>query len=402
MQEPERRASDVARRDRHSLLPAEYAGDSVEALAAENTVGTGFYLFVLALLAAICASLPFVRIPITVQSTGVLRPVVERHEVRAHGHGVVKRIAVSPGDSVRPGEDLVTIEGYGIDIRAGALRTEREQLERQVRDLVRLTRSTPGVVISPTLETGRYRRSYAGHRQAVDLHEARIAFAETELRRAEQLVARGVAPRSAVDELSHRRDQETSALAILHENARSGWEAELAELLARVRAIRTQEEALEVERGSMNLAAPVRGTIEQLAAISPGSAVRAGELIAVISPDTTLVGIVAADDRVAALVEPGDSVRLDLAAFPASEWGYLPATVLETPVDAAPVEGAPVYPLRVALLRDHLALPGGRRGELRKGMGFRAGFRVAERSLWAILRDGVNDRMDPGRNPSPR
>lgn len=402
MRESESRTSRAARREGPALPPAEYVADSVEALAEENTVGTGFYLFLLALLAAICASLPFIHIPITVQSAGVLRPVVERHEIRAHGDGVVTRIGVALGDSVWPGDDLVTIEGYGIEIRAGALRTEREQLERQARDLVRLTRSAPGGVISPTLETGRYRRSFAGHRQAVDLHEARIAFAETELRRAEQLVARGVAPRSAADELSHRRNQEARALAILHENARSGWEAELAELLARVRAIRTQEEALEVERGSMNLVAPVRGTVEQLSAISPGSAVRAGELIAVISPDTTLVGIVAASDRVAALIEAGDSVRLDLAAFPASEWGYLPATVLETPVDAAPIEGGAVYPVRVALLRDHLTLAGGRRAHLRKGMGFRAGFRVAERSLWDILRDGVDDRMDPGRNPSPR
>lgn len=388
--------------DRLPLQPAEYAADSIEALTAEHTVGTGLYLFVLALLAATCAALPFVRIPITVQSAGVLRPVVERHEVRTRSDGVIAMISIGLSDSVRPGDLLVTIDGYGLDVRERALRAEREELERQIRDLVRLTRSEPGVVIGTALETGRYRRSYAGHREAVELQSARVAFAETELRRAAQLVARGVAPRNSVDDPLHRRDQEAHALAILQESARSGWEAELADLVSRSRAIRTEEEALAVERTAMNITAPVRGTVEHLSAISPGSAVRAGELIAVISPDTTLVGVVAASDRVAALVAPGDSVRLDVAAFPASEWGFLPATVLESPVDAAPIEGRPVYPLRVALAREHLALPGGRRGELRKGMGFRASFRIAERSAWAMLRNDVSDRIDPRRNPSPR
>jgi hypothetical protein len=95
------------------------------------------------------------------------------------------------------------------------------------------------------------------------------------------------------------------------------------------------------------------------------------------------------------LIRPGGPVRIQVDAFNYNDWGFVTGRVREISQDFV-VEGQqPVFRVRVALDATELRLKNGFRGELRKGMTLRARFVVAERSLFQLLRDDLNDWLNP-------
>jgi multidrug efflux pump subunit AcrA (membrane-fusion protein) len=58
-------------------------------------------------------------------------------------------------------------------------------------------------------------------------------------------------------------------------------------------------------------------------------------------------------------------------------------------------EKTPVYRVRFQMNERKLKLPNGFSGELKKGMGFQARFKVCSRTLWQLLYEKVDDWVNP-------
>jgi HlyD family secretion protein len=141
--------------------------------------------------------------------------------------------------------------------------------------------------------------------------------------------------------------------------------------------------------------APIDGTVTELRSLSSGSFVEAGEELALISPSTEFVGEVYVAPKDIGLIRRGGRVRVLVDAFNYTEWGFITGTVTEISGDIRVIDSAPVFLVRCALDRSQLALHNGVRGELRKGMSFRARFAIAERSLFQLLYDDVDAWLNP-------
>lgn len=381
-----------------SLPPPTFARDSVEALLAEHgTGGSRLYLLLILVVGAAVAALPLVEVPVTLRASGVLRPLVEKHEIRAAADGLVQEVLVRQNQRVRRGQPLVRTRPTGAAERAAALRLERESILELVHDLERLTGSA-GELASDELRTGRYRLSLEHHQAALAQHGILVRHLERETARIAPLVDRGVLPRADLDDQAFELARERQAGAIIRRRALMEWEIELSELRARLSRVRAQEELLRAETAVAELTAPVDGTVEQLAALSPGSRVSGGDRVAVISPDTTVVAIAYAAARVAALLAPGDRARVEVEAYPPSEWGVASGRVTEIAADAVQVDGRLVFPFTIELDSAYLTLPNGRRGDLRKGMALQARFTLARRTIWALLREDISDWLEPARS----
>jgi multidrug efflux pump subunit AcrA (membrane-fusion protein) len=378
-----------------SLPPAELVGDSVEALLAERGAGgSALYLLLLLIVSAAVAALPLVEVPVTLRAPGLLRPAIEKHEIRAAGDGMVLEILVRENEHVRRGQPLLRTSRAGITERAAGVRAERAAAMDLARDLERLTGSGGRIAVT-ALRTRRYRLSLQQHLADLGEHAARLGHLEREAERAAELTARGLLPLLELEERELGVDLERRRGAMLTRSAVLGWERELAELRTRLARLRTEEEVLRAEARLAEITAPVAGTLEQLSPLSTGSVVSAGDRIAVISPDTAVVAVVYADARVAALLAPGARARLELEAYPAAEWGVATGRVMEIAADAVELDGELVFPLTIELDAPRLALPNGRSGELRKGMALQARFTLVRRTLWELLRDDLGDWLDP-------
>jgi multidrug efflux pump subunit AcrA (membrane-fusion protein) len=136
---------------------------------------------------------------------------------------------------------------------------------------------------------------------------------------------------------------------------------------------------------------PVRGTLEEVVSLSPGSFVRAGTRLAVVSPDRDLVAEVLVAQSDMGFIRLGEPVLLRVHAFNAREWGVLEGRVESIGGDVFESGAGPVFRVRATMDRSFLELPNGQRGLLRKGMTLEARFLVTRRTLFQLLGDRVQD-----------
>lgn len=380
-----------------TILPAQLARDSVEALLAERGSPVPIlYRLILLLVLTGAGLLPVVRVPVWVKSPGIVRPAVEKHEVRAGVTGTVASVRVREYQRVDRGEVIATLHLGPLEARDSQLARQTAEARQGVRDLEGLL-SAGSIAALPEgrLLTSRYRLERAHLLETLREQRQRAEQAAREEERARALLARDLLPRAEMERLAAAGERERIAADLLVQRVRREWETSLALQREALRELEARAEELRRQRELHSIVSPVEGTVEQLARVSPGSLVQAGEAVAVVSPGTAFIAEVLVSPREIGLLREGAPVRMRVDAFPSSDWGFLAGHVAEVPADVVLVDRAPRYRVKVALHARSLSLPDGTPGELRKGMTLEARFVLAERTLWQLLRDDVHDWLAP-------
>jgi len=384
------------------LYPPHLLDDSLEQHLARHAVrGRPVYVALLLALGAALALLPVVRVRVSVRGQGLIRPVTEKHEARARVSGVVERILVREGEAVLAGDSMAIVRSSSIEAQARLLRARVSEEQHAIADLARLTaregRSPPdaGVFL-----TARYREEsiQTAHERAE--RALAVERAEGELARMRGLFDRRFASPSDVEAREFDLARARSDAALLEQRTRSRWESELAAARMRLAEAEARLQELGEERSRYIIRAPVGGTVEQVAALSPGSFLQAGEPLAVVSPDTTLVADVYVTPRDIGLLRVGTVARLLIDAFDYNAWGVVSGRVTQISDDFILLDRRPVFKVRCAIDRRELVLANGVRGALRKGMTLQARFLIARRSLLQLLHDDLASWLDPVRSPT--
>ena len=385
------------------LYPSALAEDTIEShRARHSSPSQAIYLAVVLLFLAACAALPLLRVSVSVQSGGIIRPETEKHEVRSRVSGLAAEVRVREGQSVRRGDVIAVLRSAAVDERGGLLAEQAAEKQRALADLELLTR--PGAPLAADLsrfQTSNYRQEYVQLADELRENRVRREKARKDLDRARELHARSFATAAEVDEKQFQFDQAEAEGALTGERYRAKWQASLASLRLELKELVSRRRQLDEERALHTLTAPVAGTVEEISGVSPGSFVRAGERLAVISPASRLVAEVYVTPRDIGLIRPGAPVRLLVDAFNYHDWGFVAGRVAEISGDFVLVGSQPMFKVKCAMDRDRLALRNGFTGHLKKGMTLRARFIVAERSLFQLLYDDVDDWLNPVQAPLP-
>lgn len=369
---------------------------SVELLLGELARPTrAIYVAALVLIIAGLAALPLVRVSVSVQADGVIRPTIEKQEARAPVAGAVARVLVREGQTVRPGEALVTIASPDLDERLALLHSQAAQQQTEIADLARLAavRDFTGGV--PPLTTDQYRREYVAARTEAAANDVQGREARKNLQRTTELQAGRVASQQDVDDRQFQLEKTETEQARIHDSHVRDWETALAAERNALRGNDAERMQLEAQRRLYTVSAAAGGTIEQMRSVAPGAYVALNDLLVTLSPDSRMLAEVYVSPRDIGLIRPGTHVRLLLDAFNYREWGTIDGVVTEVSGDYIVTDQRPVFRVRCRLDGDHVALRNGYVGHVGKGMTFRARFVVADRSLWQLLYDTVDDWMNP-------
>lgn len=378
----------------NQIYPLEHLEDSLERhLNRHSRRSQVIYLAILLLLAGGLAALPLVRVGVSVQSRGIIRPVTEKHEVKSQTAGFAERLLVEEGARVEKGDQLVTLRTALLRERLDLLDARLAQSRDFVHDLELLARA--GATPIDGFRTPKYRQEYGAFRNTLGESQIKEEKALRELERVEALASRSLVPRAEAEQRSFELSQIRSERDLLVQRYRSDWQSALTAARMELRALSSERSQAEEEKALYRVEAPVTGTIEELAAISPGSYVQAGERIVVISPASDLVAEVYVSPRDIGLLQAGNPVRVLVDAFNYNDWGFVTGRVTEISDDFTLMGEQPVFRVGVALDQTELRLRNGFTGRLRKGMTLQARFMVAERSLLQLLRDDVNDWLNP-------
>lgn len=366
-------------------------------LARHSGRGNLVYLTVLVLVIAALVALPVVRVPISVSGEGILRPELEKHSLRLPVSGFAEVLHIAENRHVDVGEELARVRVVAAD-------GQRELLERRIaeggatlRDL-RMLLAAPQQLDTLSLETPRYRLAAAelSRRHAEAMIE--IADAENDVRRATLLAERRLLPLTELEDSEGRLRKAREQASAIEQGARMEWTSAAEATERELRELAEELNRLRAEAALRILRAPVAGTLEQVASVSPGSYLLAGDPLLTISPTAPLRGEVYVATRDIGMLRAGMPVRLLVDAFDHHDWGAALGRIASIAEDYLPVDGVPAFRVIVELDNDVLTGPGGIRGKLRKGMTLQARFDVTERSLWQLLRDDVEDWIDPVRN----
>lgn len=111
---------------------------------ATRTRSTAIYQAILAGVVLFFIAIPFIRVPLSAQSTGTLRPLADKTEIHPLVAGTITRLGVRENQTVHQGDTLLVLQSGAM--QAQLTLNTRQQAERTafVRDLEALVRgATP-------------------------------------------------------------------------------------------------------------------------------------------------------------------------------------------------------------------------------------------------------------------
>ncbi|WP_460637704.1 HlyD family efflux transporter periplasmic adaptor subunit [Larkinella harenae] len=354
------------------------------------------YTTVLLAITAIVVALPFIYVDVSVQASGLIRPVAERSDVKTTTSGPVAVLWVRENQAVRAGQPLLRLQTEILDTKLRLQTAQQNEKRTYIRDLERLTKLTDRDLLSISgLASPLYRQQYEQFRYLVHENRQTQQKRKRELEVSQQLYTDKVIPRLEFEDKEFAYNTVAAQYQTLVERQRSDWQTALTEHRLTLTELLAQKRQLQQERELSTVKAPVGGTISQLSGRYAGSFVQSGEVIGVISPDSTLIVECYVRPKDIGLLQTGQKARFQIDAFDYNQWGLLEGQVLDVANDFVLIDNQPVFNVRCRLDQSYLTLKNGYRGHLKKGMTVRARFIVTRRSLYELLYDKADDWLNP-------
>jgi multidrug resistance efflux pump len=385
------------------LLPAELAGHTVESLYAEQGPARPWIYWCLLLgVVGGLASLPLIKVDVSVRAPGIVRPLRERMELRPAISGNIVRVLARDNDRVAAGQALLELATGDFEARLQrnlALQAEHEALKADL-EMLTATPVTDGQTVERIFRTPLLHQEYVHHRAERDAYRLAEEKARNELARYATLAGKGIATQQELDNARYEADRLNAQSRLLQEQARFRWQTRRRETATALAGLVSEELRLRAEQTHYTVRSPATGALLGFAGWSEGGYVSAGQSLGAISPDDALVVETRVSPRDIGLLRTGQAVRLQIDAFPYTQWGTLDGVVEAISGDLVAASGEKTSGFK-ALVRPrylYLTLPNGLRAELRKGLTLTARFLVARRSLLEILYEDASAWLNPQGN----
>lgn len=375
------------------LLPNEWIENSIETYIYQNTTKSQIiYWVVLIAVASILISLPFIYVDISVQGNGVVRPITEKTELKSSINEFVDSIYVYEGQKVNKGDVILRFRTNQSDYKINYQTSRLSDCEAHLSDLVHLSKGKR----PSNFHSAVRQQEYVYYIQKKQKLETALIQAEKEYIRNKILFEKKVIAEEEYDNYYFKYQNQKSELATLVESQLSTWQAELNSY----RNSYNETNSLlkqEVKANDMYVVrSPVDGTIDQFVGLYPGSSVQAGQLLAVVSPDSTLCLEVYVEPRNIGLIDIDMPINVQVESFNYNDWGTISGNVKEISSDfLTDSKGQSFYKVKCDLARNYLQLKNGRIGKLKKGMSVSAHFMITRRSIFDLIYQKIDDWVNP-------
>jgi membrane fusion protein, peptide pheromone/bacteriocin exporter len=346
-------------------------------------------------------ALPLVRVDVTVQERGRVRPAAERSAILARTAGFIASIQVHDNDLVHAGETLFVLNARGLEAKVDFNNSQTGLVEKELADLNYLLEHAALVRPVPMgdLQTAKYISDYQKFNTECTNADLKIARAEREMQRTQQLLADKVASAREFDQAAYEDKLARAERELIARQTVAQWQADKVQMGFELEQLKTQARQLSEEGNLYSVKAPVDGAVLGLEGVFEGSYVQNGQRIGEISPTSDFVIDASVPPRDIGRIYSGQAVNLQIDAYPYTAWGLLPGRVIRISADYVQESDAnKAFKVIVRPDRDFLQMREGFRGSLKKGMTVTARFFVARRSLWELLYESLDTVLNPSMN----
>lgn len=353
------------------------------------------YLCMLILALGGLISLPLVKVDLTTTARGTVRPALERQQIVSPISGRIARMNLEVGRPVRPGDVLVSLESAAVDARIAALRERSQANLIALTDLNHLISTDAELWDVAELWDAAVRAEMdAVVTELNELKREANRFA-IEAARASELAASGFLP---AQDAEHALEQLLGAegrIRALIASRLMGWREDQRDLEAAQIDLESSLQTLLDERSRHSILASSFGTIEEIAGLANGAFLLAGDIVAVVSPDSALTAEVFVSPAEIGQLADGQAATLYIDAFDYRVWGGMKGRIERISRDIVVVGETPAFRVDIRLDQAELRSRLGSTADLRKGMSFTAHFAAGRHSLLELLRKGVAEIVDP-------
>lgn len=375
------------------LLPNEFIENCIETYIYKHTTKSQkiYWVVLLAITIALVA-LPFIYVDISVQGSGVVRPVTEKTEIKASITELVDSIYIREGDQVNKGDIILRFRTNNPDNKINYQSHRLSDFNEHLADLTYLAKGNrPATFHSPVRQ-----QEYTYFMKRKQELETSVAQAQKEFSRNKTLFDKKVISEEEYDKYHFQYQKQQNELASLTESQLSTWQADLNTYRNSHSEMNSSLKQEVKDKDMYIVRSPVSGTVDQFSGIYRGSSIQAGQSLAVISPDSTLCMEVYVTPRNIGFMNIGMPVNVQVESFNYNEWGTIPGKVKEISSDfLTDNQGNSFYKVKCQMERDYLTLKSGRKGQLKKGMTVSAHFMVTRRSLFDLLYQKMDDWANP-------
>lgn len=381
----------------NKLFPNEIIDNSAESNFYKHSINTKLiYISVILFLLIALMALPYIYVDVSVKSQGVIQPISERNKVSSLVSGKINNLYIKENATVERGEKIVEISSPRLLEKLQFNSSRQQEIGEYLYDLNLLQKLDSTTVFqSLDLDTPKYRQSLLQFRQQLRDKLQAVNQAKRKYIRKSQLYQRKVISEANYEKSLFAFIKAKNSFELTFKQQMNSWQGDQISYENKLDQLATDKQQLSDDRRRYILKAPISGTIQNMKGIYEGSPVYPNQVLAEISPDTGLIAECYIPPRNIGLIREGMNARLQVSAFDYNQWGLLKGEVKEISNDVTLINKQPVFIVRVSLDQTYLKLENGYKGNLKKGMTLQARFTVAERSLFQLLYDNVNDWLNP-------
>ena len=356
------------------------------------------YIIILICTLIAFASTPFIYTTISIRSSGIVRPLNERVEMRSIISGIIDSIYHHDGDSIQMGEILLRIKDFSSKAKIKTTAFEKRQKELLIRDLLYLTKNNSlsekdiEIIITPI-----YKDQLSRYLNQRESQEATLRKSNEELTINNKLAAEKVISRKELFDSKNNDERIRSSFNAFLRDQQSIWQEELNKYQIEVSQNQQDLELINSEASNNFIKAPITGIIQGLTSKYPGGYIQANESICNISPNDSLIGECYVLTKDIGLLKNGQAIQYQIEAFDYNYFGFLTGKILSIDNDYTILNNTPVYKVRCGFDKSNLSLKNGFKGVLKKGLKFQARFSIANRNLWQLLFDKLDDWINPNK-----
>ncbi|UCD61086.1 MAG: HlyD family efflux transporter periplasmic adaptor subunit [Flavobacteriaceae bacterium] len=354
------------------------------------------YLIILLFLIGTFIALPFVKIDVISQARGIIKPNMERVQIKVISAGKVVYNGLLNNKEVVKGDTLLILNDQGIEQKLHFSDFQTRETRSYINDLALLAAGRKlnlSEIISP-----RYQKSYLLYHQKLDELQIRLQKRKRDFERYSLLYEKGVIASADYDNHKFEYDLARSEIYQHRNRQQNSWQAELSQYNSNLQELQTKHDQLVESKSRFVVTSPVSGTLLNVMQPETGSFVTAGTILALISPNTDLLVECYVSPANIGLIQENQSAKFQIDAYDYSQWGLATGKVIEIGKDIEFLQDQSVFKVRCSLDQKHLLLKNGFRGNLKKGMTLSANFKLSRRTLFELLYDKMNDWLNPANN----
>jgi len=363
-----------------------------------NTRSQLVYQLLLLIIVIAFISLFIITVDVSVRSTGIIRSVNDKNEIKALVGGRLDSVYVTENQRVQKGQTLLTIQTEILTEQNQLVKAQQNDYVNQVKDLQTLLHlsRTNNWSKKPGLQSGLYKQDFALFWQKITEAKTTLATVEKDFARSVKLHDVKAISEAEFDRAQLLNSNAKSKIKTIMEEEEARWESELTQLSMKVRELNSKNEQYLREKDFYTIKAPISGTVQQLKGLQTGSSVSPNEFLAEISPDASMVAEMYVLPKDIGLLHQGTLTRLQVDAYNYNQWGLVTGKVISISNDVY-TNGSqqPFFKVRCKLDQNGLKLRNGYVGKLKKGMTLQARFLVTERTLFQLLYDKADDWLNP-------